>query len=176
MLSLNEVRVKVFYSYSHKDEYFRDRFEVHMSGLKRKNIIEQWHDRKILAGEDWDNSISQNLKSADIILFLVSADFLASDFCYHQEVLVSIERHKRGECSVVPVIIRDCDWRSSPFYGIQGLPKDMKPVDSRFWYNEDEAMMDIIRGIKKLIEKVQAKKITITDPPYEKMANFSLWK
>jgi len=74
--------VKVFFSYSHKDEVLRDELATHLSLMKRHGVIEAWHDREISAGAEWANAIDDNLNAADIILLLVSANFLASDYCY----------------------------------------------------------------------------------------------
>ncbi|MFN0118588.1 MAG: toll/interleukin-1 receptor domain-containing protein [Elusimicrobiota bacterium] len=147
-----EKQVKIFYSYSHKDEELREKFEAHMSGLKRTGFIEDWHDRKILAGQSWEKLISEQIYLSDIVLFLVSSDFLNSDYCYHKEVIKSVERHYQKKCIVVPIIIRDCDWEGTPFEGIQGLPTDMKPVISRHWHNIDEAFTDVAKGLKKIIK------------------------
>ena len=151
-MNTDKIKVKIFYSYSHKDEELRECFESHMSGIKRKGLIEEWHDRKILPGQLWEQSISNNIEEADIVLFLVSSDFLASDYCYDKEVIKSVERHYNGHCVVVPIIIRDCDWDGTPFESIQGLPTDMKPVISRYWHNKDEAFTDIVKGLKKIIK------------------------
>ena len=87
---------KIFISYSHKDETHRSELEVHLAMLKRKKIVSVWHDRKIVAGDEWKNEIDNNLESADIILFLISPDFLASEYCYDIEVKKAMERHKAG--------------------------------------------------------------------------------
>ena len=94
--------VRLFYSYSHKDESFRDELQTHLKLLQRQGFLETWHDRKIGAGDDWKQSIDDNLKRADIILLLVSADFIASDYCYEEEMKVSLKRHDGGEARCGP--------------------------------------------------------------------------
>ncbi|BAY27418.1 TIR protein [Calothrix sp. NIES-2100] len=79
--------VKVFFSYSHRDEALRDELATHLSMMKRQGVIEAWHDREISAGSESANAIDENLEVADIILLLVSANFLASDYCYDKEKL-----------------------------------------------------------------------------------------
>ncbi|MGB8702645.1 MAG: toll/interleukin-1 receptor domain-containing protein [Thermosynechococcaceae cyanobacterium] len=71
--------VKVFLSYSHQDEALRQELVSHLSGLQRQGIIELWHDRKITAGTEWANQIDHHLEQAQIVLFLISADFTNSD-------------------------------------------------------------------------------------------------
>src|SRR5437762_917707 len=98
----------LFFSYSHKDEGLRDQLEIHLAMLKRQGFIETWHDRRISAGEILDHAVSENLESADIILLLVSPDFLASDYCYDREMMRAMERHEAGLSAVIPVILRPC--------------------------------------------------------------------
>jgi hypothetical protein len=120
---------------------------THLKLLQRQGVISTWHDRKIPAGEEWGATIDANLEGADIILLLVSADFVASDYCYEKEM----ERHEkgidRGGARVVPVILWACDWHSAPFGKLQALPKDGKPVVK--WEDRDEAWNDVARGIRK---------------------------
>jgi hypothetical protein len=107
---------RVFVSYSHRDETYRDLLERHVSALRREGLIDLWHDRKITAGAEWRNEIDANLESARIVLLLVSADFIASDYCTDIEMKRALERHAAGEARVVPVIIRAVDgWERMPF-------------------------------------------------------------
>jgi hypothetical protein len=118
----------LFFSYSHRDEALRDQLETHLSMLKRQGFIETWHDRRITAGEVFGNAISANLERADIVLLLVSPDFLASDYCYKKEMTRALERHDAAECRVIPVILRPCDWHDAPFGRLLAAPKDGKPI------------------------------------------------
>ena len=105
----------LFFSYSHVDESHRDQLEVHLSALKHQGLIEAFHDRRIVAGSDLGQSIDANLNAADVILLLVSADFIASQYCYDREMIRAMERHDKGEAKVIPVILRPCDWHGLPF-------------------------------------------------------------
>jgi hypothetical protein len=136
----------IFFSYSHKDEDFRDRLETHLAMLKQLGLIEAWHDRRILAGDNVDHNISANLESADIILLLVSSDFLASKYCYDVEVVRAMERHEAGDARVIPIILRHCDWREAPFGKLLAAPKDGKPIKS--WPDIDEAFLDVTKHIR----------------------------
>ena len=144
--------IEVFYSYSQRDEALRDELENHLALLKRQGVIRDWHDRRITAGSEWSGKIDDYLNSAGVILLLVSADFLASDYCYDLEMKRAMERHERGEAVVIPIILRAVDWHSAPFGKLQALPKDGRPVTS--WPNRDEAFTDIARGIRKAIEQL----------------------
>ena len=145
--------MKLFFSYAHKDEPLRDQLATHLSLLKRQNIITDWHDRNITAGTDWAQAIDDNLNTADIILLLISSDFLASDYCYDKEMTRAIERHHQGTARVIPIILRPCDWHSAPFGKLQALPKDAKPVTQ--WSNPDEAFTNIAQGIRTAVTELQ---------------------
>jgi hypothetical protein len=139
----------VFFSYSHKDESLRDQLETHLSTLKRQGFIETWHDRRIAAGEAFGSAISTNLERANVILLLVSPDFLASDYCYEKEMGRALERHETGGCKVIPVILRPCDWHDAPFGKLLAAPRDGKPITQ--WANIDEAFLDVTRTIKSAL-------------------------
>ena len=142
--------VEIFYSYSHQDEALRDELEKQLSILKKLKIVRTWHDRKICAGTEWADDINDHLNTADIILLLISADFLASEYCCEIELDRSMKRHEAREARVIPIILRDVDWRDAPFGKLQALPSNAKPVTS--WPNRDEAFADVARGIRATIE------------------------
>src|SRR5215213_2393110 len=148
--------VKVFYSYSHKDERLRDALEEHLSLLKREGVISEWHDRRIGAGSEWGGEIDEHLKAADIILLLISASFIASDYCYDVEMKLAMERHEAGKARVVPVILRPCKWEKALFGKLNALPKNAKPVTK--WGNRDDAFTDIANGIGLVTEELKAKR------------------
>ncbi len=144
----------VFYSYSHKDESIRDELENHLSLLRRQGAISVWHDRKITPGNEWAEAIDSNITRADIILLLVSSDFIASEYCYGKEMNIALERHLRSSARVIPVILRSVDWHPAPFGKLQALPTDGKPVST--WEDKDEALTDITRGIRLVVEELEA--------------------
>jgi internalin A len=143
----------VFFSYSHKDEWLRDELETHLKLLQRQGIISTWHDRKLLPGSEWDHEIDAHLERAQIILLLVSADFLASDYCWDKEVRRAVERHEAGEATVIPILLRSCEWKGAPFEKIQGLPKDLTPVTAS--KDRDAAWTAIASGIRAVAESLR---------------------
>ncbi|MEM7772868.1 MAG: toll/interleukin-1 receptor domain-containing protein [Cyanobacteria bacterium P01_A01_bin.37] len=148
--------VTVFFSYSHEDEELRKNLEKHLKILMRNGVISGWHDRKILPGDEWDKAINKNLNTAQIILLLISADFLASDYCWDIEVNTAMQRHDTGNAITIPVILRSCNWRSAPFGKLQALPKNAKPVrDTRIWPTVDDAFTDIAQGIEKAANDIR---------------------
>ena len=156
--------LKLFYSYSHKDEAWRERLEISLALLKRQGIIQAWHDRQIGAGDEWAKQISEHLESADIILLLVSPDFIASDYCWDIELACAMDLHGTGEACVIPVILREVDWQGAPFGKLQALPKDAKPI--KLWDDQDTAFADVARGIRKATERLLGLRMKKTHPPW----------
>jgi hypothetical protein len=144
----------VFISYSHADEAFKTDLLKHLEPLRRMQLIETWHDRKIKPGEEWDKSISTILEKAHIILLLVSIDFINSPYCYDIELERAIERHSTNEAVVIPVILRSCMWKQTPFAKLQALPKDARAVS--LWPDRDEALMAVADGIRQAAEQILA--------------------
>lgn len=140
----------VFFSYSHKDETLRDELEAHLGLLRNQGLIEHWHDRRILAGEELDPAILHKLERADVILLLISSDFISSWYCYSREMGRAMERHHAGEARVIPVILRHCDWKSAPFGKLMAAPRDGRAVAS--WPDRDEAFTDVALQIRRAIE------------------------
>jgi internalin A len=140
----------LFFSYSHEDEELRDQLETHLKLLQRQRIISTWHDRKILPGNEWDHEIDSQLDRSAIILLLISSDFMASDYCWDKEVKRAIERHAAKQATVIPVLLRSCDWKGAPFGKLQGLPTGMKAVTA--WPDRDAAWTDVATGIRAIAE------------------------
>lgn len=141
--------VTLFYSYSHKDEKFRDTLAKHLALLRRQGLIKEWYDRQIDAGEEWREAIDEHLEVADIILLLVSVDFINSDYCFDKEMGRALERHDAGEAVVIPIIVRPVNWTGAPFGRLQALPKNGKPVT--VWDNRDSAWVNVAEGIGKVV-------------------------
>jgi hypothetical protein len=143
--------IRLFFSYSHSDEVFKDKLITHFAALKRLGIIYEWHDRKISPGEEFDKTIRQELKESNIILLLVSSDFINSNYIYNVEIKHALERHEQNDAVVIPIILRPCDWKELNFKKLLALPEDGNPVTK--WDNEDEAYLNIVEGIKRAINK-----------------------
>jgi hypothetical protein len=139
----------VLFSYSHADEDLRDRLEKNLTMLKRQGVIETFHDRRIAAGNEVDSSISAELERADVILLLVSTDFLASAYCYDIEMKRALERHERGEARVIPVILRPCEWKEAPFGKLMATPRDGKPITS--FPDLDDAFLQVTQAIRQAV-------------------------
>ncbi|MEO3476022.1 toll/interleukin-1 receptor domain-containing protein [Roseomonas sp. CAU 1739] len=139
----------IFFSYSHADEALRDQLEKHLSALKHEGLVDTWHDRRIPAGDVLDDAISVELERADVILLLVSADFLASNYCYNIEMRRAVERHEAREARVIPVILRPCDWHGTPFGKLAATPDDGRPV--RSFADIDEGLLQVVRATRRAL-------------------------
>lgn len=146
----------LFFSYSHKDEELRNELEVHLSMLKREGLIEAWHDRRITAGSEIHTEISSALEKADVILLLVSAHFLASNYCFDIEMSRALQKHKEGTARVIPVILHPCDWHSAPFGNLRATPPDGKPVS--MFANRDEALALVARDVRSALPPLEKNK------------------
>lgn len=140
---------RVFFSYSHKDEELRDELEKHLTSLKRQSLIESWHDRRISAGDEWASQISEHLLNADVILLLISSDFIASRYCYELEMKEALRRHDAKEATVIPIILRPCDWQDLPFGKLQAATQDGRPV-SKF-QTLDDGFLEVVQSIKSIL-------------------------
>jgi TIR domain len=149
----NLVRRSVFFSYASKDEELRDELEKHLKTLQHQGVISQWHKQKIEAGQESSDEIDRNLECAQIILLLVSPDFIASSNCIDKEVKRAMEKHHSSQARVIPILLRPADWdHGLPFSKLQPLPKNAEAVTT--WPNQDSAFVDIARGIRSVIEEI----------------------
>jgi TIR domain len=146
--------VKVFCSYSYEDRRYLQKLKIHLSGLEREGLISTWHDCEIPAGTDRAKTIDSHLETASLILILISADFIASDYSYEIEMTHAMERHNAGKARVIPILLRSvAGWQNAPFGHLQVLPNDGKFVTQ--WDDQDEAFTNIAQGIREVLGDVQ---------------------
>ena len=144
--------LKIFVSYSHKDEKFKDELVTMLAGLQRRGIVDTWQDRRIEPGDEWNKAIQDAMNDCDLALLLVSADYLASSFIQEAEQPKLLQRRKEMRLRVVPIIVRPCNWQSEPVLkDLQALPKDGKPVIT--FPEETGARDQVWTDIAKAIEK-----------------------
>ena len=143
--------LRIFISYAHADEALRQELDKHLASLKHQGIVEVWHDRRINAGQEWANEIDSNLQSADIVLLLISSDFIASDYCYNKEMQEAMRRHDAGEAATIPVILRPCDWHGLPFGKLQASTRDGRPITK--FPSLDEGFLEVVQSIRAVAKK-----------------------
>lgn len=168
--------VSLFYSYAHEDEPLRDELQGHLKILERRGLIRAWHDRQIQPGQDWAGQIDQHLNSADLVLLLLSVDFVNSDYIWGTELKAAMQRQAAGDATVVPIVLRPMDlqaedWADLPFGNVmatQGLPRDLKPVTT--WANRDEAWAAVARGLRGTVNAIRERRAAVVSfaaPPGE---------
>ncbi len=153
---------KIFLSYAHKDEQYKRELDTHFAALKRSGLIETWQDREIMAGEDWDKVIKEAIRQSDIVLLMLSPDFMASDYIWNTELPEAKEHRPR----IIPLFIRPCYFQETQFaiYKMQGLPgyegpKDNNDTAKTRWIvssdfpNRDEGYLKIVEGVIKSIKE-----------------------
>jgi hypothetical protein len=145
--------LKTFLSYAHGDEAMKDELRIHLAPLVREKKLEPWQDRDIEAGEEWDTAIRSQLEAARIIVLLITPRFLASRYCFDEEMQRAMERHGEGRARVVPIIVKPCDWKTSPFSKLQVLPKDGLPITQ--WPDQDTAFVNVIEGLRRVVDSLQ---------------------
>lgn len=166
--------IRVFYSYSHRDSRLRQQLEKHLSLLKRENLVDDWYDGKIIAGEDIDDEIDRNLARSNLILLLISPDFLSSDYCFGREMREALKRHSRGSARVIPLILKPMEdgWQQTIFGRLKALPADGRPVTK--WRNRDEAWADVANGIRGAIIEMVGRASSGARPKRSRRSK--LWK
>jgi hypothetical protein len=143
---------KVFVSYSHADAETHRQLVLHLQPLCRTGQIEIWHDQLIKPGDEWESEIWSKFDMADVILLLISADFVNSEFCYQKELTRALERHSKGEAKLIPIIARNCLWHDLPFGKLQALPD--KGVAIMSHSNMDDALTSVANGIQKVLKSI----------------------
>ena len=150
------MQVDIFICYARKDRAFLEELQSHLTLLQRQGHILLWHDGDISAGKEWEREIKKYLDTAQIILLLISPDFLASDYCYRKEMIQAMQRHDQGEARVIPVLLRPVHWEDAPFGKLQALPINGKPVTDGYWHSRDEAFYEITTGIQRVVEELSS--------------------
>jgi hypothetical protein len=142
----------VFYSYSHEDGLLRDELAKFLAPLRHQGRIVEWYDRKIEPGLEWENAISDKLQSANLVLLLISAAFLASDYCFGIEMEMALRQVKNGTAKIVPILLKPCLWKESRFSELQLLPRNVRPVTS--WPSHDDAFAEVAGEIGAITKNV----------------------
>ncbi|BCL35793.1 TIR domain-containing protein [Nostoc sp. MS1] len=141
--------IKIFFSYDEKDKELQDELAKHLKLMQREGTIQAWHGHDISGGSDKESEIEKHLNSAQIILLLISPDFIFSEELWERDVKRAMERHQAKEARVIPIILRPVDWEKTPFGRLQPLPKNRQPVTT--WKNQDEAFAEIAKDIRQVL-------------------------
>jgi len=152
----------IFIAYSSKDIDYLNALRNHLKSLEHSGKVRVWYDGEIDAGSDWAESTRKALEAANIILLLISADAIASDYFYSEQLQASLGRYQAGEAYLVPIIVRPCHWQAMPVGQLQMLPRNGNPVSS--WPNQDEAWAEVVFYLEKVVQKVLGKSMASNAP------------
>jgi len=153
MMNTTPIPLEVCYSYADADEPLLRELEKHLSLLKHTGLVTTWHKRQVPAGSDWQVLVNSHLSSASLILLLLSANFLASEYCYSIEMQHALQRQEAGTASIIPILLSPVDWPSSPFGSLKALPSNGKPIT--MWRNRNAAFADVVQGVRATIQGIQ---------------------
>ena len=153
---LSVSRNRVFLSYAREDIVWKEKVVRHLNVLAKQDLIEIWDDRRVDAGEDWQEQILRAIDSARLAVPLISAHLLGSDVILNTELPRIRERHRTGELAVVPVIVHPCAWRAVSWLSrLQVHPWDAKPLSARREHRQEaelaaiaEEVLTILRGTR----------------------------
>ena len=147
--------VKLFVSYSHKDERHKGQLLNHLSPLMRQGAIERWDDREIEAGDEWEKELLKHFNEADMILCLISSSFISSDYCYNIEMRSALDKQKAGKVRVIPILLQAVDWKKTPFHELQIIPRDNKAILSQ--HDRPKAFTKVAEEIGKVVDALNAR-------------------
>ena len=145
-----------FISYTHADTALKDQLVQHLAPLRREGLIDLWHDGLLRPGEHLDPTIQAALAGSDFVILLVSAAFIASEYCYEQEMLRAFACQRQGTARVIPIILRPCQWKGVPIGDGEtlaefvALPKDGRPVTN--WPDTDMALDNAVGAIREILK------------------------
>lgn len=156
--------VKIFIAFAKEDRDVRDKLLRQMNLVKNREGWDIWASHEIKAGTVWNEEIKARLAGSDVIVLLMSSSFFNSNYIIDVELPAIVEKHRAGNCHIVPVLARHCLWKDTDFGGyaqlgdIQALPAGEKPVVSKGnWDSEEEAYMETVQGLKVAIKEFKDK-------------------
>ena len=150
--------LKVFISYSHKDKNLKEKLERHLAALKSLGEVALWHDQEVEAGTEWEPQIKAALEEADILLLLVSSDFISSEYINNIELKAALKRHYAGTARVIPILLRPVHWEGTDISRLERLPKNKKAITDWGKEDEDNAFVDVAQGLSKVVASLRAEK------------------
>ncbi len=148
--------INIFYSYAPKDEELRAELAKRLKLMKRQGLIDDFYAGDISAGSAEREEASKHLEAADIILLLVSPDFIDSDYLYEQEMERAMERKRTGKARVIPILLISIDWENTPFSGLVPLPRNRKPIST--WKDRDQALYEVATEIRRVVKELRTER------------------
>ena len=154
----------LFVCYSHANEKLVKELKPSLTILERRGYIAPWRDTDLVPGEDWDETIKERLAHAELVLFMVSRQFLASGYITTEERPLAMQLMNEGKTVVVPVLLSACTWETENFARLENLPDKGKYVTD--YRPHEQAWTMVEKGIMKAVEKFRSDR-KIRDMPLE---------
>ena len=155
--------VKVFISYAEADASHGRRLKQQLADLVRQQLIDVSDRSAVLPGDSHAGVIGMRVQDADVILLLMSPDFVSSEHFDDQAVTLALMRHQAQQCRLIPVLVRPCTYRSAPFFDLAALPPAGQFVTAS--ENEDAAWLEVAEGIRAVVEELRAAESTVGRAP-----------
>ncbi len=154
----NENTINIFIAYSREDAEILKKLRTNLKVLERTQNVNVWYDGEIEAGSDWEKSIKTHLYTADIILLLVTENFIASDYCYDVEMKEALSLHDQDKVRSIPIIAKECLWQDTPFARLQALPEDGKALTSSDWSNPNRPYLNVVEELRSICQDIRNKR------------------
>ena len=147
--------IDIFIAYAHEDEKILEELKTHLAVLERTQNVTIWYDGLVMPGQEWQAITKEVMQKSQIILLLISADFIASDECYNESMKHALDMHRAGKCTVIPVLARACLWQDTPFSSLQILPKNQQPLTSSAWQTHEDPFTQVAENLRFVVQKLQ---------------------
>lgn len=147
--------MKVHIVFAKEDKVYQKELGKQLSGLVNRGMITSWDRSRILVGSDKEQKIRKKLNKCDVIVFLLSSDLMACKNIQGLELKIALERHKKKEIRIIPVLVRPCDWESTEFKPFQISPHNEIALTE--WNNQDKGLLEIVEDIKKIVQASETK-------------------
>jgi hypothetical protein len=151
----------LFLSYAHEDRDIVAELRKHLAPLQHEQIVTDWYDLELMPGDDWDREILSQLASSDLVIVMISADFLASNYAYGRELRLALNLHDQERVHLLPVIGRNCKWQNLPFARLQVLPEGAVAINS--WQSRDDAFVSVVLGVERVAREILSSGDSLVD-------------
>lgn len=165
-------KIRTFIAFVQKDQRYLKRLEDHLTPLKRESLIKVWHKGCIIAGTEWDKSITNELLSSDIVLLLVTSNAIAEDNWHDKQMKLALSQYKKGKAVVIGIIIKACTWEITELSDYVTLPENGWAVTNTKWNGIDNAYTNVVNSLQKIIFNIYAKRAAKGNSLIEECINF----
>ena len=152
--------VQVFIAHVREDAPFLQELLGHLKPLEAEGLCHVFTDEQITMGKEWEAEVKNALNESDVILLLISSDFVQSSYFKQFELEKTLYRYRHGQALILPVIVRPANWQDLPVNRYQTLPKEGYPISS---YSDRESAWKegVIQPLRELFTKMSGGRIEL---------------